>query len=86
MQTPLMRLPISPLYGAALHVLAGAALPARVASMKPLAASNLALGVAGGAVSCGTLYTWAAWATFVPVRASSFSAGAVGVAHRAVLR
>ena len=34
-----MRLPLS-LYGAALHVLAGAALPARLASLRPLAASN----------------------------------------------
>ena len=80
-----MRLPLS-LYGSALHVLAGAALPARSVALKPLAASNLALAVAGGAVSCGTLRLAAAWATFVPVRASSFSAGAVGVAHRAALR
>ena len=38
-----MRLPLS-LSGAARQVRAGAALPARLASLRPLAASNLALG------------------------------------------
>ena len=62
------------LYGVSLHVIGGAALPARTAALRPLAASNLVLSAAGGAVSCGCLYTWAVWATFVPLRASSFSA------------